>query len=165
LPGDPKYTTMNYTKLNTYGFEINTSVNMINRDFSHRLIKYIYINYSYINTDKNSGDYISVYTLDYLKHKLSARLGHRIYKSLNLSWNLTLQKRNGTYPVNEDVENEYSLFFLANARLYWKPKYVELYLEAANIFNTKYRDFGSVIQPGRWIFAGMNIDLNFSPRK
>lgn len=159
LPDDAKYTTSNYTKLNTSGISVSTGVNTIKAGHRLNMINYFYLNYSYINTGINSGEYISAYILDYLKHKLSARISHKIYRSFNMSWNFSMQDRNGTFTDKDRNELDYNLFFITNARLYWKAEYIELFLEASNLFNAKYRDFGSVIQPGRWIFAGMSVNL------
>ncbi len=157
LPEDTKYTTRNYTRLNTYGVELNARLNT--SDISP--VNYLYIDYSYINTYKNSNEYISAYALDYLKHKVTARISNKLYKSLSLDWNFTLQHRNGTYTYM-NTEQDYKTFFLANARIDWKPKFIEIYLEIENLLNTSYRDFGPVVQPGRWIFAGINYKLNFA---
>ncbi|MFO7656525.1 MAG: TonB-dependent receptor [Bacteroidales bacterium] len=159
-PGEAKYTTMNYTRLSTSGLQLSAGYNRRNNSLSGNWLNYCYLNYSYLSTDKSSDDYISAYSLDYLKHKLTARISHKIYKSAGITWNLTWQDRNGTFTGNDMAEQPYRPFFLLNARLQLNIKRTEIYLEGSNLLNTHYRDFGSVEQPGVWLFAGVNIHLN-----
>jgi vitamin B12 transporter len=162
LPEEDIYTTKNQTRLVTYGFDITSNINTGLIPAFGSWIKYIYLSYSLVNTDKNSGDYISAYTLDYLRHKLAARINHQIFHSFGLSWDLTLQDRNGTYTDRDGLELDYKPFLLVNARLYWKPGITEIFLEASNLFDVKYRDLGSAIQPGLWLFGGLNVKLGSS---
>lgn len=157
LPDEQKYTTRNHIVLNTSGFEISSGINTHSLPLLGFLIKNLSVNYSYLSTSKSSGEYISAYALDYLKHKLSVRAGQQIFRSINLYWNLTYQQRNGTYPDKEGTEQSYKPFLLTDAKLSWNPGFAELYLEASNLFDVRYRDFGSIVQPGFWLFAGMNI--------
>ena len=162
LPEEIMYTTKNYNRLITYGFDISAGIKPRLLPGTCEWIKYIYISYGYVSTEKYSGKYISAYALDYLKHKLSARINHQIYHSVGMCWNLTLQDRNGSYTDEEGLENEYKPFLLVNARLYWKPGIPEVFLEASNLFNVEYRDFGSTVQPGFWFYAGVSINLRSS---
>ncbi|HJX72251.1 MAG TPA: TonB-dependent receptor, partial [Bacteroidales bacterium] len=159
LPEDDMYFTRNYNRLITYGFDITSGINSRLLPVPCSWLKYIYLSYSFVNTDRSSGKYISAYAFDYLKHKLAARINHQVYRSLGLSWNFTWQDRNGTYTDEDGMEHEYRPFLLVNTRLYWKPGITEVFLETSNLFNVKYRDLGSVIQPGFWLFAGINISL------
>ncbi len=165
LPQEDQYTTRNHTRLNSYGLNITSALNTDGLPDLGSWIKRIHLSYSFLKTDKKSGDYISAYALDYLKHKLSGRLDHQVYRSLGLSWNFTLQDRNGTYTDKEGVEHDYKPFFLVNTRLFYTAGMLELFLEASNLFDVKYRDLGSVIQPGFWLFIGLNANLGtFEPR-
>ncbi|MBN2613058.1 MAG: TonB-dependent receptor [Bacteroidales bacterium] len=159
-PGEAKYTTMNHTGLNTSGIQLSAGYNNRNNVSRVNWLKYYYLDYSYLSTDKNSNEYISAYALDYLKHKFTARFSHKVYKSLEMTWNLTWQDRNGTFTDKDMSEQAYKPFFLLNARFQLNLKDGEAYLEGSNLLNAKYRDFGSVVQPGVWIFAGVNMHLN-----
>ena len=160
LPEEDKYTTRNHTRLNTYGLNIATGINTGTLPALGTLIKNIHLSYSLINTYKYSGEYISAYALDYLKHKLSGRFDLKVYRTVGLSWNCTLQDRNGTYTDRDGMEHAYKPYFLVNARLYWTPGILEVFLETSNLFNVEYRDLGSIIQPGFWLFAGLNTSLS-----
>ena len=55
------------------------------------------ITYSYCHLNKEAGKYLSKYALDYLKHKLTLLLEHKIYKGFGASWQFSFQQRNGEY--------------------------------------------------------------------
>ncbi|MBN2214325.1 MAG: TonB-dependent receptor [Bacteroidales bacterium] len=165
LPEEDIYTTKNYNRLITYGFDISTGLNAGLLPSIGNWLKYVYLSYGYVNTEKYRGKYISAYALDYLKHKLTARISHQVYHSVGLSWNLTFQDRNGTYTDQNGVEHDYKPFLLVNARLYWKPGITEIYMETSNLLNVKYRDLGSIVQPGIWFYAGLNIHLSTADLK
>jgi iron complex outermembrane receptor protein len=162
LPEENQYTTRNHTRLNTYGFSISSEMNTLTLPASGSWIQNIQLSYGFVKTDKKSGEYISAYALDYLKHKLAGRFDHKVYRSVGLSWTFTLQDRNGTYTDKDGLEHDYKPFLLVNARLFWTPGIFDIFLEASNLFDIKYRDLGSVIQPGLWLFAGLNTSLGAS---
>ncbi len=73
----------NLTNLNKVGFEFNSSIlfkELIPQLSGTRLD----IGYMYMNQDKDAGDLISNYMLDYLKHKLTIGLYQPIYKRLSI---------------------------------------------------------------------------------
>ena len=49
--------------------------------------------------------------------------------------------------------------FLTDARLTWTETHWKLYAEANNLFDTNYHDYGLVEQPGRWLIAGVNLNI------
>jgi vitamin B12 transporter len=94
------------------------------------------------------------------KRKFNTRLEHSIYKDFAASWHFSAQQRMGTYNDTEGNLQHYSPFCLLDGRLFWSRKELTLYLEAGNLFNTKYYDYGGILQPGRWLRAGIRIQLN-----
>ena len=163
---EDKWQAQNITKVNTWGIEFSSNINMgslISRDF---FIKNIALKYAYLDMDKSSSEYISRYVLDQLKHKLNLSLNHKIYKSLGANWQFAWQDRNGGYTWynKEDLtdfeQRSYEAFWLVDAKLYWqKPNYT-VYLEASNLLDHNYYDMGNITQPGRWIRAGVKLNLN-----
>ena len=78
---------------------------------------------------------------------------------LTLGVNLRWQDRVGQYTDFEGQPKDYKPYALVDTRLTWqKPKY-KLYLEANNLLDTSYHDFGLVEQQGRWIIAGFSVKL------
>lgn len=160
-----KWQAQNITKINTKGIEISSSINMsnlINEDF---FVKQISMAYTFIDMDKESSEQISKYALDQLKHKLNISINHSIYKSLSLSWKASWQDRSGGfvfYSTDEDKNGEnisYKPFWTLDTKLYWQANKYNIFLEASNIMDYKYYDLGNIPQSGRWIRAGVQINL------
>ena len=67
----------------------------------------------------------------------------------------------GSYTDTQGVNRDYKPYSLVDARLTWaKPRY-SLYVEANNLFDADYVDYGNVPQPGLWIIAGAKWKFNF----
>jgi len=115
------------------------------------------INYSYNKLEKGNNTLFSNYVLDNLKHKLDIEVNHKIWKNLNGSWRISYQNRNSMRTKPET----YKPFWLVNTRIMWKTPSTEIYAMATNLLDTKYYDFGTISQPGRWISFGISHKLNF----
>jgi iron complex outermembrane receptor protein len=161
-----KWETENLTSLNTNGIEIFTQIN-IRKVISKSLIKRVTASYSFTSINKNSSDYISYYVLDNLKHKLVLGLDHDIIENLGATWYLTWQDRNGNYGKYDaasatSTETPYKPFVLFDGKIYYKYKFIDLFVEATNIFNVNYFDLGNITQPGRWFKAGINVNVGWA---
>jgi iron complex outermembrane receptor protein len=74
---------------------------------------------------------------------------------LNFRW----QDRVGQYTDFDGHVQDYRPYALVDARLNWHQPSWNIYLEANNLFNTDYVDFGHVEEPGRWLIVGAKIHL------
>jgi iron complex outermembrane receptor protein len=161
-PEDAKWQSMNLTKLNTYGFE--TTLNFLTDRIAGTScpVKIFNLSYSFVETNKNSGDYISYYALDYLKHKFSAVLGHNITKNLTASWAYSYYYRAGTYlEYPSNAQKSYDPYSLLDGKISWHRELITAYIEASNILNKSFADIGNVEMPGRWIKAGLIVNFAF----
>ena len=143
-----KWQSRNLTNLDKKGFDINLSSRWLN------------IGYAYLHQDKDAGEWISNYVLDYLNHKFTAGLSHPIYKNISADWQFRWQKREGTYTQYIDLkaaeEKVYPAFSLLDVKLNWKINKFNIYLKANNLFNISYYDLGNIPQPGFWLMGGIN---------
>ncbi|HAN77167.1 MAG TPA: hypothetical protein DCQ31_05040 [Bacteroidales bacterium] len=156
----PKYTSMNLTEVQSLGFDISASYKPQPGNGKIAAIHNFTISYSYIENTKESGDYISYYVMDNLKHKFSTTLKHAIYKKMSASWTVVYQDRAGKYTnFVSNVETEYAPFWLIDGRLFYGIKNFDIYLEANNLLNTSYYDLGNVPLPGRWIKLGVSYKI------
>jgi iron complex outermembrane receptor protein len=161
-----KWQTQNITDLNTAGAEISGKYQFEKQFF----IQNISVSYDYIDQTKQSGDYISYYALDYLKHKAVIGLQHKIYGKFGADWHFIYENRAGTYSVFDSKTNSftgetgYKPYFLTDAKLFWQSKTLEFYAEASNIFNVKYEELSNIQMPGQWIRVGVKLSLNFSKK-
>ena len=162
LTAEDKWESQNITEVKSFGVEMNTSFNIEKIVGKKIFINSIDLNYSYIELSKSSGDYISRYALDNLKHKLGILIDHKLWKNASLCWNIMGQDRNGSYSDAETgKEEDYDPFLLVDAKLRYKMGYFTTFIEASNIFAVDYFDHGNLEMPGRWIRVGANLNLNF----
>ena len=152
-----KWQTKNLTSINTTGIELSGQFFPEIIWNKPVFITKLGINYSYSEQDKSESDVFSYYVLDNLKQKLDLELNHKIWKKLKGSWRVSYQDRNGKRTTTESYEP----FWLVNARLMWKSPSTEIYILAANVFDTQYYDFGTLLQPGRWISVGISHQLKY----
>jgi iron complex outermembrane receptor protein len=145
---------MNHSRVNAAGAEALISWK------PQKHLRLLESSYTFTILNKESGELMSKYALDYLKHKFNTRLEHSIYKDFAASWHFSAQQRMGTYNDPEGNLQHYRPFCLLDGRLFWSRKELTLYLEAGNLFNTSYYDYGGILQPGRWLRAGIRIQLD-----
>ena len=152
LGEDAVWQSVNHTKVNSTGFELKAQLSILNSQLS--------TSYSYIDQDKEKEpNIVSQYALEYLRHKFVANAQVPLWKQLTLGVNFRWQDRVGQYTDFDGVVQDYQPYALVDARLTWQQKKWKLYLEANNLFDKDYVDFGHVEEPGRWLMAGMHISL------
>ena len=152
-----KWESHNITTLNTNGFEISNKFIFDKNSY----LKSVRIDYSFLTITKQSEDFISKYSLDYLKHKASISLNHKIYKNLSAFWKISYQDREGTYTnFDTGLETDYAPFTLVDFRIMYTKKLYKLYIEASNLTNEEYIDIANIEMPGRWIKGGVIINLD-----
>ena len=160
-------TTTNFGKINSIGVEANMTLDFRELLPYQHFLKKLNVAYAYINQDQKKYEGItSQYVLEYLRHKVVANLQMNIWKNLDLGINYRYQKRNGSYAIGYDdatktnILKKYSPYSLVDARLSWNTQKYNIYVEANNLFNHTYVDFGRLPQPGIWIMAGTSININ-----
>ena len=152
LGDEAVWQSVNHTKVNSIGFEAKTQFTIQKSKFT--------ISYSYINQEKESEpNIVSQYALEYLRHKLIANAQVPIIDKLSLGVNFRWQDRVGQYTDFDGIVHSYEPYALVDTKLTWQENRYKLYLEANNLLDTCYHDFGLVEQPGRWLIAGVNIRL------
>ncbi len=149
---EAEWQSVNHTTVNSIGIEA-----MAKLDIRHSQLS---ISYSYINQDKEQeGGIVSQYALEYLRHKLVASARLPIIKHLSLGLDCRWQDRVGSYTDFSNQVCAYKPYAIVDTRLTWQETKWKVYVEANNLFDTSYHDYGLVEQPGRWIIAGASIYL------
>ncbi len=149
---DAVWQSVNHTKINSIGLEAGAQLSMDKWQLS--------IDYSYISQDKKQEtNIVSQYALEYLRYKLVAHAQIQLLKPLSLSLNFRWQDRVGTYTDFDGIVCDYKPYALFDSRLTWQQPKWKVYLEANNLFDTRYHDYGLVEQPGRWLIAGFSLGL------
>ena len=154
---DAVWQSVNHTKINSLGFETSASIEI--PLFTHHYSLFT-VSYSYIHQDKEQdANIVSQYALEYLRHKLVANTRLQLSKPLSLSLNFRWQDRVGSYTDFDGTVCDYEPYALLDTRLTWQQPRWKVYLEANNLFDTRYHDYGLVTQPGRWLIAGISLSL------
>lgn len=157
--------SVNFTKINTLGAEASLAFHFSQLLPTQQLLKSLNLSYTYMTQDKDEPANIqSRSTLEYLRHKVVANLDLHIWKQLDLTVKYRYQKRTGAF-TSKDSDGtvktfNYRPYSVTDARLAWNTNSYNVYVEANNVFNKRYYDFGSLRQPGIWVMAGASIDLN-----
>ncbi len=154
---EAEWQSVNHTAINSIGFEASASIYV--PLFTHHYSLFT-ISYAFIHQDKQQeANLVSQYALEYLRHKLVAKAQLQMTKRLSLGVNLRWQDRVGSYTDFDGMSHDYEPYALIDTRLTWTQTKWKAFLEANNLFDTSYRDYGLVEQPRRWLIAGFNISL------
>lgn len=153
----------NHTRLNKQGFEADLNLNLASWFGSGQPMRTLSFGYMYIDQERVEDELISNYTLNHLRHKVTAGLHHVVAKQLSLSWHFRWQQRVGSYVQYVDLKPgermEYAPFALLDVKANYALPRTNLFLHANNIFNTTHVDFGNIPQPGFWLSGGVSVQL------
>lgn len=145
VPEDTKrpYHAMNQQQVNATGVELSIAYRL------NEWLRCVSVDYAYTYLDLDLKESGSRY-LDYLSHKLAIRLEHGIYKGFGASWTVRFQKREGQYNNAEGVVADYHPVWLLDGSVYWQNRHLRVSADCTNITNTRYYDYGGILQPGAW---------------
>jgi len=164
VEGDEKWRPMNHTQITSEGTEF--SLNWYPALQLHKnLPDRIQVSWLYNQQDKAESNLLSYYILDNLRHKLVASVTKNFFNRLSIDLRFMYQDRNGGFSLYENgsyaVEKPYPPFWIADVKTSYRIKDLQTYVSVSNLLNNEYYDLGNVVQPGRWIKAGISYDLNF----
>jgi vitamin B12 transporter len=164
IPESNIYKAMNISEVTTRGLETSGNYHFNNDGYRFINPGNLVCSYTFIDLERATGDYVSKYSLDYLKHKLQLSFSFDIKRKVNFNWQVSYNSRNGSYV---DYNTQTSTRFISSFKPYWLAdlkisydiKSVNLFVSATNLFNTKYTDVGNLIQSGRWMIAGIRVNI------
>ena len=151
---DPVWQSVNHTKVNTLGEEFSLSMDLAN--IIHLPSSFLHLAYCHLHQQKLEADYLqSQYSLEYLRHKLTAQLRMHLTESLELTLGYRWQDRMGQYTTIDGEVKDYHPYSVVDARLSWTKNSHSIYIEGNNLTGHRYVDYGNVPQPGCWITGGL----------
>ena len=149
---DPIWQSVNHTKVNTLGQEIMVQGSWLRVHGS--------LAYCHLHQNKTEVEYLqSQYSLEYLRHKLTAQLRICLAESLALTLGYRWQDRMGQYTSTDGEVKGYHPYSVVDARLAWNKDTYSIYMEGNNLTGHRYVDYGNVPQPGCWITSGLKLFL------
>ena len=151
---DAPWMSVNHTRLNTFGQEVTLRLTLPeilgNPDFFFRSLS---LGYSHQSQDKQLEAHLrSIYSLEYIRHKVVAQADFRFGKNLDLDVSWRYVDRN----TGSALLTPYALL---DAKLNYAFPWMSLYVRANNLLNRTWYDFGDIPQPGLWIMAGISCRL------
>lgn len=160
---DDKWESRNHTRINKRGVEANMQVDLTAWFGPRQPFNTVSLGYMYLDQNREEDELISNYTLNYLRHKFTASLQHRVVSSLTLSWNYRWQERAGSYVQYVDLQPgeqvTFTPFGLLDVKANWSLDRYDLFIHANNIFDTTHVDYGNIPQPGFWLSVGASVSL------
>lgn len=156
---DADWQCLQLTRLDTWGADLRAEYR------SGTWLRSITLLYGHLWSDKESGGMISEYALDYMRNKLSINILLSPWPDrLDLQLTGTLYDRAGNYAAADHTTQSYKPYFLLNGNLGFETGLIKrgslrLYIEAENILNTPYFDFGGLPMPGLWLNGGLMVRL------
>ncbi|MFH1128354.1 MAG: TonB-dependent receptor [Candidatus Omnitrophota bacterium] len=139
------------TNLNSIDFKGGTFNSKISPDFIYKSLKLdnLSFSYSYTSADKKASGFFSKYALDILMHQFILGINSHIF-GLGLDWQLTYNKR--YYGETYFVGNFYIGKKFSNKNYILEP-----FFKIDNFTNAEYSETSGVLQPGRWVQAGIKL--------
>ena len=154
VPTDTKrpFHAENQQQVNATGLELSLAYRL------NEWLRCVSVDYAYTYLDLDLKEAGSRY-LDYLSHKLVIHLEHGIYKGLGASWTVRFQKREGQYNNAEGEVADYQPVWLLDGSVYWQNKYLRVSADCTNMTNSRYYDYGGILQPGAWAKVSIKAKL------
>ena len=154
VPTDTKrpFHAENQQQVNATGLELSLAYRL------NEWLRCVSVDYAYTYLDLDLKEAGSRY-LDYLSHKLAIHLEHGIYKGFGASWTVRFQKREGQYNNAEGEVADYQPVWLLDGSVYWQNQYLRVSADCTNMTNTRYYDYGGILQPGAWAKISIKAKL------
>ena len=158
--------TVNHTKIIANGMEFAANLNPSEFLKKKSILKDITLSHSLTRETKDTLNAISNYALDYLKEKFTVGATFEIEDRFGITFNYTYQQRNGSYLKYDMASNTssnmaYNAFSLFDGKLYGQFNMIKIFVDATNILDVKYIDYGNIRQPGRWFKVGAEFNVNW----
>ena len=157
---DGKWHSEQSSRLATYGIEL-TGGYVAETGVLRRLV----LSYGYTTTDRNK-DIEAQSAIDFMRHKASLAVEVHFLRRMTLALTGSYYHRNGSYtayPIPGDSQTteqrDFDPYFLLDGRLSWEKGICRLYVDAANLTDTRYCDMGGIPLPGIWLTGGMTLTI------
>ncbi len=150
---DAVWQSVNYTEIDTFGQELSLDFDLpaiVRRE--NFFLQRLWLSYCHLNMSKKIDEGLeSRYALNYLRHKFVVRADFRILKNLSCMAALRYQDRVG----------DYKPYSVTDVKLEYAPKgCYAIFLEANNLFDHTYCDYGDIPQAGLNARLGLRLAIS-----
>ena len=153
-------------RLDNFGAGLDARLNLQEWWGNRQPFTALTVSYAWIHQNRLAGEpyFKSNYALEYLRHKLVARLEHRIVSALSVQWTVRVQQRNGNYLVYEGTHatgelRPYGTHAQLDCKLQWAKPHYTLFADFTNLTAHRSYDIANVRQPGFLVMAGARFTL------
>lgn len=147
------YHAANQQRVNAAGAELSVMYRW------NEWLRCLSVDYAYTHLDLNLRESGSRY-LDYLSHKLTVHLEHGIFRGFGAAWTMRFLKREGQYNDAQGCVQDYHPVCLLDGSLFWQNRRLRVSADCTNMTNTRYYDYGGVLQPGAWLKISVRAYLH-----
>ena len=154
VPDDAKrpYHAENQQQVNATGLELSVAYRL------NEWLRCLSVDYAYTYLDLDLKESGSRY-LDYLSHKLILHVEHGIYRGLGASWSVRFQKREGQFNDATGEVRDFKPVWVLDGSVFWQNNFLRISADCTNMTNTRYYDYGGVLQPGAWAKISVKAQL------
>lgn len=143
---DSLYRAQNTGGFKIYGSEFTSSASaQLLNDF--KFLNNLGFTYTWMDVTRKP-EYKSKYAFNFLQSRAILTLGHSVINGMDSFWNVNFINR-----VN------CKRYFLVDWNVSYRINSLRFNLGIDNIFDTKYKEFGYLPMPGRWIKAGIELQI------
>lgn len=140
-----RWKPVNYQQLDTRGIDLSASIFFPLLTPSMAPLELLQLNYSWLDADLNDpGEGLSRYTLEHLRHQISATLIYQPMKNLR-----------HTFHVRRTDRISLPAYTVVDTRLVWQTNCMEFFASVNNLFDVEYKESNLVPMPGRWWMVGI----------
>lgn len=159
-PAEEVWHSMNHTAVNATGVDLSFAYSP-----QAALQPSVGGCYSYCSIDRDAGNLVSAYALEYLRHKAVLYAALSPLPHLRVKSDAEYRLREGRYTDAQGNLFDYGPAWLLNAAVEYtltpaRHAALTLFAEGRNLLDTRYRDHGGVPQPGRTVMAGLKLNMN-----
>lgn len=153
-------------RLDNFGAGLDSRLDLTEWWGPKQPLQMLRVSYAWIHQNRLEGEpyFKSNYALEYLRHKFTASLTHRIWSALSAQWSLRVQQREGSYLVYADGQSTgtlhpYGTYAQLDCKVNWSKQRYTLYADLTNLTSHRYYDIANVRQPGFMILCGTTFRL------
>lgn len=152
-PDETVWHSVNHTQVNALGGDVRLSWRVAD------WLPMADLRYAYCTLSRQADGYVSQYALDYLRHALSASLSFRPFPQWFLKASADYHYRIGGYTALDGIIRPYEPVFLLHASAGRCWQHLTLSLEAHNLLNRNYMDYGGIPQPGTTLMLSAGYEM------
>ena len=152
-PDESVWHSMNHSRIDAIGGDARIGYR------NDGWVRNIEIAYAYCDLRQHADEYISQYALDYLQHSLTGHVSISPCRGWLLKVSADYHHRIGAYTHLDGTKHTYGNILLIDAAVEYNIRHLTLFVEARNLLNTTYYDYGGIPLPGANCRAGLRYNM------